>query len=384
MRKDICFVCIGQCAGNIGILLEKKGYSVLFLNTASVDMRFVRNSAHTYKIPGADGCNQDPEKAQQIFAQSAEVIMQKVITFAKKRITYFICSSSGGTGGGMTPLILEYYLEQLAEEEERAWDEYNNAIDNGEEDVKQPEKRKAGLITVLPAIDESPAFNANSYNFMKQVCEILDKELQNEYTNLASFLLIDNENTKDVMELNKKFVNLLDKVLKIPEQHFSVKGNVDNADLENAFTEPGVLVMSELLSADCSAGSLIRAIRNSDVFAQTEEASCVYWVSSTTEEIETSEIESELGVPKAHYQTFNENCNLFLVSGLDVPGERISLLADRATEFKVHERKSHDNLFKKDVKISTTARRPSRVVSTEQAAEPSVKEKLNKLRRRRG
>lgn len=35
IRSDVGFVCIGQAAGNIGLLFEEKGYNVLYINTSS-------------------------------------------------------------------------------------------------------------------------------------------------------------------------------------------------------------------------------------------------------------------------------------------------------------------------------------------------------------
>ena len=36
IRNDVGFVCIGQAAGNIGLLFEEKGYNVLYINTPAL------------------------------------------------------------------------------------------------------------------------------------------------------------------------------------------------------------------------------------------------------------------------------------------------------------------------------------------------------------
>lgn len=380
MRKDICFVCLGQCAGNIGQLLERKGYGVLFLNTASIDIKLLNKSVHVWKIPGAEGCNQDPEKAQGVFAQEYAAIMQKIISFAQKRIVYFVCSSSGGTGGGMTPLVLEAYLEHLAKQEEADWDTYYGKLDAGESAVA-PSKRRAGLITVLPGLDESPIFNANSFNFMRSVWNLYENEVNKEHTNLASYILIDNENNSDLLTLNKQFVDCLDKILKIPEQPANALGNVDNADLENAFTTPGILTMAMLERQSFSPGELIRALKRSNIFTQLEGDSCDYWVSSTTEPLDSAALETELGIPKAYYKTFNDGINLFVVSGAGIPTERIELLADRAEERKRHRRIVNSSVFERKIEMenASTITPANKPVSTS----VSVQDKLSKLRRHR-
>lgn len=44
IRSDVGFVCIGQAAGNIGLLFEEKGYNVLYINTSSEDLALLKNA----------------------------------------------------------------------------------------------------------------------------------------------------------------------------------------------------------------------------------------------------------------------------------------------------------------------------------------------------
>lgn len=46
IRSDVGFVCIGQAAGNIGLLFEEKGYNVLYINTSSEDLALLKNAKH--------------------------------------------------------------------------------------------------------------------------------------------------------------------------------------------------------------------------------------------------------------------------------------------------------------------------------------------------
>lgn len=47
IRSDVGFVCIGQAAGNIGLLFEEKGYNVLYINTSSEDLALLKNASIT-------------------------------------------------------------------------------------------------------------------------------------------------------------------------------------------------------------------------------------------------------------------------------------------------------------------------------------------------
>lgn len=404
MRKDVCFVCVGQCAGNIGSLLEKKGYSVLFINTAESDLALLQKAKHVFKVPGERGCNQDPEKAQGVFAQHYKAIMDKIHSFARERIVYFVSSASGGTSG-MTPLMIDSYLEVLEQEENDAWAKYDADYDSGNTTAKAPEKRKAGFITVLPALDESIVLNANAYNYMRQISETIDRELGRQNSNLANGFLIDNENCKDFLKLNQDFVDLFDSFMKIPEKHKSVRGNIDAADLEDAVTTIGITVFSEVSPHDFSESSLVNAVKSSKVFAQTESDNGRFWLSSTTDELDSSALEIELGTPITYFKTFNDYTNLFAISGLGIPAERINLMADRAEEYRVKEVKRNSDVFKRGINVRQIPKvAPPRVLrdaqhsesdkrvvtpsgladrTSQNGAEPSVQDKLNMLRRRR-
>ena len=376
MKKDVCFVCVGQCGGNLGSLFVQKGYDVLFVNTAQSDLALIKNAKHVYKIPGVSGCNQNSEKAQSVFAQYYDEIMSKVNSFVSKRIVYFISSSSGGTSG-MTPLMVEAFLNYLKEKEDKEWEIYDRECEEGK-NPKSPVKRKAGFITVLPSISETVVLNANSYNFMKQVGELIDRERASEISNLANLFLIDNENCSDILKINNDFVNLFDEVLRIPEKHKSVKGNVDPADLEEAITAIGLTVFSKLPKDDFSISALVRSVRTSPIFAQTEETVGQYWVSSTTEELDSIALERELGTPLTHYKTYNDSTNLFVFSGLNLPAERVGLIADRAEESTSVPFNQNAQLFQREVSVKS---RVSEAV--EQKPHDSIQSKLSAFKRRR-
>jgi len=387
MKGDICFICFGQCAGNIGTLLERKGYPVLYVNTASVDLQLLKHAKHVYKIPGERGCNQNPEKAQAVFAQHYAGIMQKIGQFADRRIAYFVCSAGGGTGGGMVPLALESYLECLGQREDEEWEAFDRAAET-DQCAKPPVKRKAGLVAVLPGVSESVVINANSYEFMRQVGEILDREMGRRVSNMASIILLDNELGKDVLELNRRFVDLLHGILSIPERHSSVRGNVDAADLESAFTAIGVTSMVSIGKEEFSEAVLAMRLKNGDVCAPAEHSVAQYWVSSTASAVDDLSLEKEIGVPKAHYKTFNDVGNLFVFSGMGLPAERLDLIAERANEYPVCKQQQNRDIFNRDVSSVRMAPQPEQPVPGQSGdvaptAKLNVQDKLNKLRRRR-
>ena len=51
---------------NIGTLLVKQGYNVLFTNTSPEDLATLKGAIHVYHIKGGEGCNKDRNKAKDL------------------------------------------------------------------------------------------------------------------------------------------------------------------------------------------------------------------------------------------------------------------------------------------------------------------------------
>lgn len=344
MKNDICFVSVGQCGGNIGSLFTKKGFDVLFMNTAKGDLDTLQgNISYSYHIPGSKGCNQDQTKAMGILSMHVDEVLNQIFKYAKKRIVYFIFSCGGGSGGGMTPTIMELFAERLKEQEDKEWDEYMKLLDSEDENVEIPSEpihRKIGAIVALPSLDETAQLNGNAYKCMKSLLNLVQGAITKEVPNFCNVFLLDNENSADKLRLNTEFVTEFCNFLKIPSQHHSQLGNVDEADLESAITEPGITILSILPKNEDDTQSIINSIRHNKILAGSEDKTGVYWLTSTVKPVDVTAMEKVLGAPKTHYYTFNDCENYILVSGLGFPEERLSLLADRAKEFKDTVRKS--------------------------------------------
>lgn len=66
MKNRFSFVALGQGGGNIGYLLEKRGYPVLYINTSQEDLDTLENAKFKYHIPEGEGCHKNRHKAFQL------------------------------------------------------------------------------------------------------------------------------------------------------------------------------------------------------------------------------------------------------------------------------------------------------------------------------
>lgn len=383
---DISFVCVGQCAGNFGVLLEQRGFNVLYINTAEGDLATLGSDRQVFHVPNSVGCNQNQDKAKAALASSLNDIISAIDKCVTSRIVYFVCSAGGGTGGGMSPLLWEAFMQHVEEVESNEWESFDKQISAGVECIP-PASRKVGMITVAPGIKETVQINANAYNFYRDVVELVERNASGEFQSMASIFIIDNDNSPDPTKLNAKFVDLLHEVLQIPKTHLDVRGNVDEADLETALVHPGVCILGKCGPTGDTI-SLCQSISNSAVFAPSEGKIGVYWLTSTVAPIDVGLAESRFGMPLAHFKAYNKESNYFLISGLGFPFERFDIMAERAKEYrtsvetKVHESSSAkmqqdlgflNSNFHTDLGLNKSFSPTTR---------ESVTDKLNRFRRR--
>ena len=317
MREDYGFLCIGQAAGNIGSLLEKLGYNVLFVNTSTEDLNLLKDAKHTYHIEGGEGCAKDRDKAKTLLANDVDTLIDQVRDKLTQRLIFVVFASGGGTGSGLSPYLLEILIEEFCK------DEYD------------PEKRFAA-ITILPSDKEPLQPAINCYNCCK---ELLDIE------NLGSIFFIDNNSRDDKFAINTEFVKGLDKILQIPEMYKSFKGNVDRAEIKKVlFETPGMAVFTVKGREHSNAALLIKSIKDSIFAPLDNDGTVLYYIFITTREVDKTAIQSEFGEPLDTFSTYNEQDNIILMTGMKSPYTRMAKIADRVQDKADKIDRSFDNL----------------------------------------
>ena len=333
MKNKIAFVSIGQAGGNIGGLFEKKGYPVLYLNTSKEDLE-VTKGKYKYHIVGGEGGNKDRKKAKQLIIDDFDNIYKEISTKIEADLIYIIFASGGGTGSGSSPMLADLLLN---------------------------EENKVGLITVLPAKDESIKTQLNAYECFKEIDEL---------EGLSSCFILDNEE-HNKMIINNEFINVFNSFITMPERHKDVRGNIDNSEIVETLSASG---MAMIVSG--SNESLLEKFDNNFYAPRENDEVIKYITASLSNNMEIKDIESKVGVPFDSFKTFNQDKTICCISGLSYPVSRLNEIYDIVNQNK-DVMKNKLNATKKSVvtkDIDFFSDEPV-VRKKKEEAQPSVKNK---------
>lgn len=295
MKEKISFVAVGQAAGNIGRLFERKGYAVLYVNTSREDLDTLEDAKFKYHIPNGEGCNKDRRKAKQLVIDDFDNIAAEIDSKVRADMIFVIFASGGGTGSGAGPMLVDLLVD---------------------------EGKSVGAITVIPARGESVKSHINSYECFTELTAI---------EGTGACFIIDNENGNK-LELNGSFVHSLTAFLEIPEKHKSVKGNVDKAEVMETLRAHGMAIVVRGKGKE-SAG-VIQAAGHGALVAPEPDRAVKYITASLAGNVRMADLEKAFGTPIDNFQTFNEEETICCVSGLSYPHSRLEGVYHKVEENK--------------------------------------------------
>lgn len=293
MNKKVSFVAVGQAAGNIGRLLEEKGYSVIYINTSQEDLDTLENAKFKYHIPRGEGCNKDRHKAKQLVIDDFDNIAGEIDSKVKADMIFVIFASGGGTGSGAGPMLIDLLID---------------------------EGKSVGAITIIPALWESVKSHINSYECFLELTEI---------QNMGACFIVDN-GTGEKMELNKVFVDSLSAFLNIPEKHKSVKGNIDKAEIMETLGSHGMALVAR--SGGKDSADVIQAIKDSISAPMESDRAIKYITASLAGNVCMADLEKAFGTPIDTFQTFNDAETICCISGLTFPLSRLETIYNKVDE----------------------------------------------------
>lgn len=293
MKNKISFVAVGQAGGNIGQLLEQKGFSVLYINTSKEDLDTLENAKFRYHIPNGEGCNKDRHKAKQLIIDDFDNIVTEIEAKVRAELTFVIFASGGGTGSGAGPMLMDLLID---------------------------EGKSIGAVTIIPAPEESVKSHINSYECFTELTEI---------TGTAACFVIDNKKG-DRLSLNRVFVDSFLAFLDIPEKHRSVKGNIDRAEVLETLKAHGMAIVTS--SPAVESAEVIQAIRESISAAPEMDRAVKYITASLAGSVQMADLEKAIGTPIDNFQTFNEDGTICCISGLTYPQTRLDMIYNKVSE----------------------------------------------------
>jgi cell division GTPase FtsZ len=297
MKQKIGFICIGQAGGNIGQLLEQHSFNCLFINTSKEDLETL-NTKFRYHILNGEGCNHNREKAISLLKNDYTNVIQEVKDkLSHQQLIYLIFSTGGGSGSGISPILLEMLNSQLP-------------------------NKKFGCITILPSDQEIGKPHMNSYKCYQELSSI-DK--------LASVFTLDNNKLDNKFQINAQFVNKFVTLLDIPN-HINTKGNIDKAELWEMLITRGSAIFTIINSNSSNSQNLTTSIIKSwesNIFADIEkDKNIMYLGLSLTSDIFIDDLKLYIGTPYDIFRNYNRDTNVTILSGLTFPKTRINKIIE--------------------------------------------------------
>lgn len=344
MKEKIAFIAVGQGGGNIGKLIESKGYKVLYLNTSQEDLDTLKDVKFKHHIKNGEGCNHDRLKAKKLVASDFEAIFEETEKL-EADILMVIFATGGGTGSGGGPMLMDLLLG---------------------------EGKTVGSIPILPGKDESVKAHMNSYECFKELLAIDDS---------GAMFPIDNNQGKK-LTLNQKFVDPFCAFLNIPNQHKHIKGNIDKAEIVETLSAHG---MAYVFQFDSKIAEAIEHFKN-NIFAPAEMDGVVKYItlSAMDESLNLEPFEKVVGVPLDRFQTYNTKKSICCLSGLSFPKTRFDELYEKINTHKdnIVKNLNHNTEFRLDKDIdflsgvtAAGSKRQEVVKTAESGAQKSKEEK---------
>lgn len=229
--KSIGILGVGQAGGNIAEIASTLGFQTALINTNQRDGLVNKRVEKKYFVPGYNGAGQD----RSIGLRAVNENYREMIDFVKEsfkniRLLLVAFSTDGGTGSGMSPLLMDLLLDQLP-------------------------GISVGAIAIVP---ERNVLAGNRINTAECIEEISKIEA------ISSVFLVDNDQMRRInpqsskqhiyLSSNHQVMEAINHVLKITQKS-SLYGNFDEMDLMNILGTRGVTIIASAPITDAKTTS---------------------------------------------------------------------------------------------------------------------------------
>ena len=290
VKKKCGFLAIGAGGGNVCVPFYKAAYPSLFINSAKLDLDSLSevDDKYKYHIPGGEGCNKDRKKSKELFRKDIDNIINEI----KEKLSgieylFIIGSAGGGTASGVLASMKRVAMNEL--------------------------RLKACIIvTILPNTKtESVKALINAYETLAEI-EQLDEA--------GMTIILDNDKNANKMRINEMFFCYLDALL--TNTSSSILGNVDNAEIEEMISTPGMAIISKLGKDKSDTQQLISTFRN-NIYAPLEDDKVLKYIglinAGNGKDIQIEDIYSEIGTPLDSFIGYEAEATICILAGLSLP-----------------------------------------------------------------
>ncbi len=319
MKKEVAFIALGQCGGNIGKLFLHNDFNVVFINSAKEDLDLIK-ADKKYHLNLGEGCNKDRTKAKILLKNDINNLVEYINKNISEEHIFLIGSSGGGTGSGILPLLGKILSST----------------------------KKVGVVTALPSFDESVQAHINTYDMFKELSKI---------EKLGSMFILDNNNDNNKLNINENFTRLFTDLINVRE-HNDINGNIDKAELKQILTCRGCTVISKQTKG---IDELFKRIKNSSTFSiYSNEKSLKFALYSSSTKLDRDELINNFGTPQDIYtNSGNKKTSLLVLAGLPIPTERFKKIKESVEKSKEELSKNQNDLnnlfseFSDDLNVNT-------------------------------
>lgn len=224
--KSIGILGVGQAGGNIAEIAATMGYPSALINTNQRDGLVNTKVERKYFVPGCSGAGQD----RSIGVKAVNDNYREIIDFVERafrnvRLLLVAFSTDGGTGSGMSPLLIDLLLDELP-------------------------GINIGAIAVVPDRNVLAGNRINAAECLEELSKI---------KGLSSVFLVDNDQLRKqnphsskqqiYLSSNHQAMDAINHVLSITKKS-SLYGNFDETDLTNILNTRGVTIISSATITD--------------------------------------------------------------------------------------------------------------------------------------
>ncbi|WP_174733296.1 cell division protein FtsZ [Mesobacillus harenae] len=368
--KPIGILGVGQAGGNIAEIASTLGFQTALINTNQRDGLVNTKVDKRYFVPGYNGAGQD----RKIGLRAVHENYREIVDFVKQsfkniRLLLVAFSTDGGTGSGMSPLLIEILIDQLP-------------------------GLNIGAIAIVP---ERNVLAGNRINTAECVEEISKIEA------ISSVFLVDNDQMRKLnpqsskqqiyLASNHKVMEAINKVLQVTQKS-SLYGNFDEMDLMNILNTRGVTIISSATVTDAKTtadvSAKIHQSWSNSIFCPVESTGVIragqiyQGPENVTKLINVPSIFERVGEPvelfEGTYITESDPTITTILAGLSFPSRRLQTLED--TLIKNRDRlqmlvnKEHTQKYESKVSWASSLKAKGPVKQTQ-----SVASKLSKYQK---
>lgn len=290
VKRKCGILSIGAGGGNVGTPFYLAGYPSLFVNSAKLDLDSLTEVEEKYKyhIPGGEGCNKDRKKSKELFRKDIDNIINEI----KEKMPgieylFIIGSAGGGTASGVLASMKRIAMNEL--------------------DLKA-----CIIVTILPNTKtESVKALINAYETLAEIEQLEEAGMT---------VILDNDKNVNKMRINEMFFCYLDALL--TNSSSSVLGNVDNAEIEELISTPGMAIISKLGKDKSDTQQLISTFHN-NIYAPLEDDKVIKYMGlinvGNGRDIQIEDIYREIGTPLDTFTGHEADATICILTGLSLP-----------------------------------------------------------------